>query len=81
MGNVKVQGSLGCSDLKIVEWNQKGSQHAFNPRRADFSIFLAGWVKALEGRGAQKCTFKDHSKLRSNVSQHRESDKNIRRPV
>ena len=66
MGNVKLKGSLGCSDHEMLELkilraarraHSKLATLAF--RRADFVLFrdLLGrvpWGKALEGRGAQE---------------------------
>ncbi|GAB0179421.1 hypothetical protein GRJ2_000407400 [Grus japonensis] len=74
VGNVKLKGSLGCSDHETVEFkilraarrvHSKLTTLAF--RRADFGLFrdLLGrlpWDKVLEGRGAQESwlVFKDH---------------------
>ncbi|GAB0179892.1 hypothetical protein GRJ2_000454500 [Grus japonensis] len=74
VGDVKLKGSLGCSDRKMVEFgilraarraHSKLTALAF--RRADFGLFrdLLGripWDKALEGRGAQDIwlIFKGH---------------------
>ncbi|GAB0183727.1 hypothetical protein GRJ2_000838000 [Grus japonensis] len=74
VGNVKLKGSLGCSDHEMVEFrilraarraHSKLTTLAF--RRADFGLFrdLLGripWDKALEGRGAQDSwlIFKGH---------------------
>ncbi|GAB0179392.1 cAMP-dependent protein kinase inhibitor alpha [Grus japonensis] len=65
VGNVKLKGSLGCSDHKMVEFKiLRAARRAHSKlatldfRRADFGFFrdLLGrvpWDKALEGRGAQ----------------------------
>jgi len=74
MGNVKVKGSLGCSDYKIVEFKILRAARrvctklpALDFRRANFGLLrdLLGripWDKALEGRGAQESwsVFKGH---------------------
>jgi len=64
MGNVKLKGSLGCSDLETVEFKilrAARSGHSklniLDIRKADFGHFrdLVGsvqWDKAMEGRGA-----------------------------
>jgi len=66
VGNVKVKGSLGCSDHEIMDFKilravrQVRSKSAtLDFRRADFGLLrdLLGripWDKALEGRGAQE---------------------------
>ncbi|GAB0188996.1 cAMP-dependent protein kinase inhibitor alpha [Grus japonensis] len=67
VGNVKLKGSLGCSDYdEMVEFKiLKAARRVHNKlttldfRRADFGLFrdLLGrvpWDKALEGRGAQE---------------------------
>ena len=65
-GDVKAEGSLGCSDHEIVEfrivrgWSRvKSKITVLDFRRADFGLFryLLGRVpldKALEGRGTQE---------------------------
>ncbi|GAB0183467.1 hypothetical protein GRJ2_000812000 [Grus japonensis] len=74
VGDVKLKGSLGCSDLKMVELRiLRAARRACSKlttldfRRADFGLFrdLLGrvpWDKALEGRGAQDSwlIFKGH---------------------
>ncbi|GAB0203333.1 hypothetical protein GRJ2_002798900 [Grus japonensis] len=74
VGNVKLKGSLGCSDHEMVEFRifraarrARSKLTTLDFRRADFGPFrdLLGrvrWAKALEGRGAQdSCLiFKDH---------------------
>ncbi|GAB0206541.1 mitochondrial enolase superfamily member 1 [Grus japonensis] len=65
VGDVKLKGSLGCSDHKMVDFRilraarrARSKLTALGFRRADFGLFrdLLGripWDKALEGRGAQ----------------------------
>ncbi|GAB0207575.1 mitochondrial enolase superfamily member 1 [Grus japonensis] len=65
VGDVKLKGSLGCSDHEMVEFRiLRAARRAHSKlttldfRRADFGLFrdLLGripWDKALEGRGAQ----------------------------
>ncbi|GAB0191026.1 hypothetical protein GRJ2_001567900 [Grus japonensis] len=74
VGNVKLKGSLGCSDHEMVEFKiLRAVRRAHSKlttldfRRADFGLFrdLLGrvpWDKALEGRGPQESwlVFKDH---------------------
>ncbi|GAB0190834.1 hypothetical protein GRJ2_001548700 [Grus japonensis] len=74
VGNVKLKGSLGCSDHDVVEFKiLRAARRAHSKlatldfRRADFGLFrdLLGrlpWDKALEGREAQESciVFKDH---------------------
>ncbi|GAB0179229.1 mitochondrial enolase superfamily member 1 [Grus japonensis] len=74
VGNVKLKGSLGCSDHKMVEFKiLRAARRAHSKlttldfRRADFGLFrdLLGrilWDKALEGRGARESwlIFKGH---------------------
>ena len=94
VGNVKLKGSLGCSDHEMVEFkilkavrraHSKLNTLAF--RRADFGLFrdLLGrvpWDKALEGRGAQESwlVFKDHLLQAQErcISTKRKSGKNAR---
>ena len=66
MGNVKLQGSLGCSDHEIVEFKilravrRAHSKHtALEFRRADFGHFRdllssVPWDKVLEEEGPKK---------------------------
>ena len=66
VGDVKVKGSLGCSDHEMVEFRilragrrLKSKLTALDFRRADSGLFRdllgrAPWDQALEGRGAQK---------------------------
>jgi len=74
VGNVKLKGSLGCSDHQIVDFKiLRTARRAHiklttqDFRAADFGLFrdLLGrvsWDKALEGRGAQEnwLIFNDH---------------------
>jgi len=74
VGNVKVKGSLGCSDHEMVEFKilraarrVRSKLAALNIKTADFGLLrnLLGripWDKALEGRGAQEnwSIFKDY---------------------
>ncbi|GAB0204721.1 hypothetical protein GRJ2_002937700 [Grus japonensis] len=74
VGNVKLKGSLGCSDHDMVEFKILRAARRVHSKlttpdfkRADFGLFrdLLGrvpWDKALEGRGAQESwlVFKDH---------------------
>jgi len=74
VGNVKVKGSLGCSDHEMMEFKILRAARRvcskltiLNFRRADFGLLrdLLGripWDKALEGRGTQESwsVFKDH---------------------
>ncbi|GAB0208907.1 hypothetical protein GRJ2_003356400 [Grus japonensis] len=74
VGNVKLKGSLGCSDHEMVEFKiLRAARRAHSNlttldfRRAGFGLSrdLLGrvpWDKALEGRGAQDSwlVFKDH---------------------
>ncbi|GAB0203837.1 hypothetical protein GRJ2_002849300 [Grus japonensis] len=65
IGDIKLKGSLGCSDHEMVEFRILRAARracskltALDFRRADFGLFrdLLGrtpWDKALEGRGAQ----------------------------
>ncbi|GAB0204924.1 hypothetical protein GRJ2_002958000 [Grus japonensis] len=74
VGDVKLKGSLGCSDHEMVEFKiLRAARRAHSKlttldfRRADFSLFRdllsrIPWDKALEGRGAQDSwlIFKGH---------------------
>jgi len=74
VGNVKLKGSLGCSDHEMVKftilWAARrvlSKLTTLNFRRADFGLFRdqigrVPWDKALEGREAQErwLVFKDH---------------------
>ncbi|PKU37175.1 glycerol kinase [Limosa lapponica baueri] len=66
VGNVKLKGSLDCSDHEMVEFkNLKAARRVdskltLDIRREAFGFFwdLLGrvpWDKALEGKGAQEC--------------------------
>ncbi|PKU33357.1 hypothetical protein llap_16338 [Limosa lapponica baueri] len=74
VGNVKLKGSLGCSDHETVEFKiLRAARRVCNKlitqdfRRADFGLLrdLLGrviWEKALEGRGAQgSCKGSNHT--------------------
>jgi len=72
--NVRLRGSLGCSDHEMVDFKilravrrVHSKLTALDFRRADFGLFRdllsrLPWAKALEGRGAQESwlVFKDH---------------------
>ncbi|GAB0175888.1 hypothetical protein GRJ2_000054000 [Grus japonensis] len=88
VGNVKLKGSLGCSDHEMVEFKILRAARRVHSelttldfRREDFGLFrdLLGrvpWDKAMEGRGAQDSWLIlriTSSKLRSDASQQRES--------
>ncbi|GAB0204681.1 hypothetical protein GRJ2_002933700 [Grus japonensis] len=71
VGDIKLKGSLGCSDHEMVEFRilRTARSKLTTPdfRRADLGLFrdLLGripWDKALEGRGAQDSwlIFKGH---------------------
>ncbi|XP_062466520.1 uncharacterized protein LOC134159318 [Pezoporus occidentalis] len=74
VGKVMLQGSLGCSDHEMVEFEVLRTVRracskltALVFKRADFGLFRnllwkVPWDIALEGRGAQDCwlIFKDH---------------------
>lgn len=74
VGNVKLKGSLGCSDHEMVEVKVLMAERREHSKlttldfmRADFGLFsdLLGrgpWDKALKGRVAQESCliFKDH---------------------
>ncbi|PKU33078.1 glycerol kinase [Limosa lapponica baueri] len=97
VGNVKIRGSLGCSDHEMMEFKTlKAARRAhsklttLNFRRADFGLFrdLLGrvpWDKALEGRGAQESwlIFKDHllKAQEQCIPTKRNSGKNARKPA
>ncbi|GAB0193880.1 mitochondrial enolase superfamily member 1 [Grus japonensis] len=96
VGDVKLKGSLGCSDHEMVEFKilraarrAHSKLTALDFRRADFGLFrdLLGripWDKALEGRGAQDSwlIFKHHL-LQAQVRcipTKRKSSKTTKRP-
>ncbi|KAJ7425391.1 glycerol kinase [Pitangus sulphuratus] len=74
VGNVKLKGSLGCSDNEMVEFEILRARRRMHSkfvtlgfRRANFGLFRgllgrAPWDIALEGRGAQESwlIFKDN---------------------
>ncbi|GAB0205231.1 hypothetical protein GRJ2_002988700 [Grus japonensis] len=97
VGNVKLKGSLGCSDHKMVEFKiLRAARRAHSKlttldfRRADFGLFrdLLGkipWDKALEGRGAQDSwlVFRDHllQAQEQCIPTKRKSSKTTKRPL
>ncbi|GAB0183649.1 hypothetical protein GRJ2_000830200 [Grus japonensis] len=97
VGNVKVKGSLGCSDHEMVEFKILRAARRVHSklttldfRRADFGLFrdLLGrvpWEKALEERGAQEIglIFEDHlfQAQEQCIPTKRKSGKNTKRPV
>ncbi|KAM9590815.1 uncharacterized protein ACIBXB_005869 [Morphnus guianensis] len=97
VGNVKLKGSLGCSDHEMVEFkNLRAARRAHSKlttldfRRADFGLFrdLLGrvpWDTALEGRGVQASwlIFKDHLLQAQErcIPTKRKSDKTTSRPA
>ncbi|GAB0184915.1 triadin [Grus japonensis] len=96
VGDIKLKGSLGCSDHEMVEFRiLRAARRAHSKlttldfRRADFGLFrdLLGripWDKALEGRGAQDSwlIFKYHllQAQEQCIPTKRKSSKNIKRP-
>jgi len=97
VGNVKVKGSLGCSDHKMEESKilraarrVRTKLATLDFRRADFGLLrdLLGrkpWDKALEGRRAQESwsVFMDHFLQAQErcILTKRKSDRNTRRPT
>ncbi|GAB0208751.1 hypothetical protein GRJ2_003340800 [Grus japonensis] len=97
VGDVKLKGSLGCSDHEMVEFRiLRAARRAHSKlttldfRRADFGLFrdLLGripWDKALEGRGAQDSwlIFKGHLLQAQErcIPAKRKSSKNTWRPA
>ncbi|GAB0209472.1 hypothetical protein GRJ2_003414300 [Grus japonensis] len=97
VGNVKLNGSLGCSDHEMVEFKILRTARKVHSklttldfRRADFGLFrdLLGrmpWDKALEGRGAQDSwlIFKDHllQAQEQFIPTKRKSGKKAQRPA
>ncbi|KAK4812684.1 hypothetical protein QYF61_012194 [Mycteria americana] len=97
VGNVKLKGSLGCSDHEMVEVKILRAARrvhskltALDLRRADFGLFrdLLGrvpWDKALGGRGAQEIwlIFQDQLLQAQErcIPTKRKSGKNARRPA
>ncbi|GAB0190228.1 hypothetical protein GRJ2_001488100 [Grus japonensis] len=96
VGDVKLKGSLGCSDHEMVEFRiLRAARRACSKlatldfRRADFGLFrdLLGripWDKALEARGAQDSwlIFKHHLLQAQErcIPTKRKSSKNTKRP-
>ncbi|PKU33402.1 rna-directed dna polymerase from mobile element jockey-like [Limosa lapponica baueri] len=95
-GNVKLKGSLGCSDHKMVEFKILRAARrvcskltTLDFRRADFGLLrdLLGrvtWGKVLEGRGAQETwlAFKDHLlQAQERCIPEKESGKKAGRPA
>ncbi|GAB0207839.1 mitochondrial enolase superfamily member 1 [Grus japonensis] len=96
VGDVKLKGSLGCSDHEMVEFKilraarrARSKLTTLDFRRADFGLFrdLLGripWDKALEGRGAQDSwlIFKGHLLQAQErcIPTKRKSSKNTKRP-
>ncbi|GAB0187581.1 hypothetical protein GRJ2_001223400 [Grus japonensis] len=94
VGDVKLKGSLGCSDHEMVEFRilraarrVRSKLTTLDFRRADFGLFrdLLPWDKALEGRGAQDSwlVFKGHLLQAQErcIPTKRKSSKNTRRPA
>ncbi|GAB0203845.1 hypothetical protein GRJ2_002850100 [Grus japonensis] len=97
VGDVKLKGSLGCSDHEMVEFKilraarrVRSKLTALDFRRADFGLFrdLLGripWDKALAGRGAQDSwlIFKGHLLQAQEpcIPTKRKSSKNTKRPL
>ncbi|GAB0177064.1 voltage-dependent L-type calcium channel subunit alpha-1C [Grus japonensis] len=97
VGDVKLKGSLGCSDHEMVEFKiLRAARRAHSElttldfRRADSGLFrdLLGripWDKALEGRGAQDSwlIFKHHLLQAQErcIPTKRKSNKNTKRPL
>ncbi|GAB0188934.1 mitochondrial enolase superfamily member 1 [Grus japonensis] len=96
VGDVKLKGSLGCSDHEMVEFRiLRAVRRAHSKlttlgfRRADFGLFRdlldrIPWDKALEGRGAQDSwlIFKGHLLQAQErcIPTKRKSSKNTKRP-
>ncbi|GAB0209530.1 mitochondrial enolase superfamily member 1 [Grus japonensis] len=96
VGDVKLKGSLGCSDHEMVEFSiLRAARRAHSKlttldlRRADFGLLrdLLGripWDKALEGRGAQDSwlVFKGHLLQAQErcIPTKRKSSKTTKRP-
>ncbi|GAB0184567.1 hypothetical protein GRJ2_000922000 [Grus japonensis] len=96
VGNVKLKGSLGCSDHEMVELKilravrrAHSKLNTLDFRRADFGLFrdlLSGIPqdKALEGKGAQDnwLIFKGHllPAQEQRIPTKRKSGKNTKRP-
>ncbi|GAB0199287.1 mitochondrial enolase superfamily member 1 [Grus japonensis] len=96
VGDVKLKGSLGCSDHEMVEFRilraarrARSKLTTLGFRRADFGLFrdLLGripWDKALEGRGTQDSwlIFRGHLLQAQErcIPTKRKSSKNTKRP-
>jgi len=97
VANMKLKGSLGCTDLEMVEFRILRAVRSVHRklttlefRRAEFGLFgdllgRAPWDKALEGRGAQESWLicKDHllQTQEQRIPTKRKSGKNTRRPA
>ncbi|GAB0180313.1 hypothetical protein GRJ2_000496600 [Grus japonensis] len=97
VGNVKLKGSLGCSDHEMVEFKILRAARRVHSklttldfRRADFGLFRdlpvrVPWHKSLEGRGTCESwlVFKGHLLQAQErcIPTKRKSDKNARRPA
>ncbi|GAB0206304.1 hypothetical protein GRJ2_003096000 [Grus japonensis] len=97
VGDVKLKGSLGCSDHEMVEFRiLRAARRACSKlttlgfSRADFGLFRdliarIPWDKALEGRGAQDSwlVFKGHLLQAQErcIPTKRKSGKNTKRPA
>ncbi|GAB0205664.1 mitochondrial enolase superfamily member 1 [Grus japonensis] len=97
VGDVKLKGSLGCSDHEMVEFRiLRAARRALSKltaldfRRAEFGLFrdVLGripWDKALEGRGAQDSwlIFKGHLLQAQErcIPTKSKSSKNTKRPL
>ena len=97
VGNVRLKGSLGCSDHEMVEVKILRAARRVHSklttldfRRADFGLFRdlirrVPWDKALKGTGAHESwlIFKDHLLQAEErcIPTMRKSGKNARRPA
>jgi len=97
VGNVKVKGSIGCSDHKMVEFKilraarrVRSKLATLDFRRADFGLLrdLLGrisWDKGLDRKGAQESwsVVKDHFLQAQErcIPTKRKSGRNTRRPT
>ena len=97
VGDVKVEGSLGCSDHEVVEFRiLRGGSRAKSKittldfRKSDFDLFKGllsrfPWDKALEGRGAQESWSISKVCLlqaqERSIPRSRKSGQNARRPL
>ncbi|GAB0176277.1 hypothetical protein GRJ2_000092900 [Grus japonensis] len=96
VGDVKLKGSLGCSDHKMVEFRILRAARKVHSklttldfRRADFGLFRdplgrIPWDKALQGRGAQDSWLISKGQLLQAqercIPAKRKSSKNTKRP-